>query len=51
VIGAMKMKDICFELEKIGSASSFHSAGDAFARLESEFIQVQRELAEKSWKN
>lgn len=50
VIGAMKLREICFELEKIGSASSLDKLGDALSRLEAEFIQVQRELTEKSWK-
>lgn len=50
VIGALRMKEICFELEKIGSTSSLHKLGDALPRLENEFLLVQRELTEKSWK-
>ncbi|MBT3352807.1 MAG: response regulator [Nitrospinaceae bacterium] len=50
VIGAMKMKEICFELEKLGSTSSLHNLSDTLSRLETEFLLVQRELTEKTWK-
>ncbi len=49
VIGATKMRDLCYELEKLGEASRFNDAEAEFHRLERELGRVRQELSEKPW--
>ena len=49
VIGAVKMRDLCDELEKMGEASRLNDAEAQFRRLDRELGRVRRELSEKPW--
>ncbi len=43
------MKDIAYELEKIGQASRLHKAQGVLNRLEDEFVLVKEALEKKNW--
>jgi len=45
------MRDICYELEKMGSQSQFGGSRETFSRLEDEFAQVQTDLSKRPWKD
>ena len=51
IIGANTMRDICYELEKMGSQSQFGGSTETFSRLEDEFAQVQTDLSKRPWKD
>jgi CheY-like chemotaxis protein len=49
IIGAIGMKNIAYELEKIGQASRLDEAQGVLNRLEDEFVLVKEALEKKIW--